>query len=48
MGYWEQIARDNIIERQRVSGLPRWRRWGVTALLFAAAITYWVVRFWPH
>jgi hypothetical protein len=48
MGYSEQISRDNIIERQRVARLPRWRRWAVLALLFAAGIAYWVLRVWPH
>jgi hypothetical protein len=48
MGYSEQIGRDNIIERRRVSRLPRWRKWGVLALLFAAGIALWLVRFWPH
>jgi hypothetical protein len=48
MGHYEQIARDNIIERQRVSRLPRWRKWAVTVLLFAAGIALWVLKLWPH
>jgi hypothetical protein len=48
VSYNEQIGRDNIIERERVARLPRWRRWGVLVLLFAAALAFWLLKLWPR
>lgn len=44
MGHWEQISRDNQAERERVSHLPRWRRWAALAGLFIVAVALWIAK----